>query len=267
MKGILLRVAADTTKDGGRWNGPVDVESGDFVYVPIPQARDRILPKYRPGPTYRDLLPVLHSFSGRHDTRIELPEHLADMGCHLDPNFDELTYGDQATGRGLQISRLKKGDFIAFFAGLKPVVRQKPPTVYALIGLMFVDQVVRVGDASPDELSRNIHGMRTARGTDHRADDDLVVFADRARSGRLRRCIQIGELRRAPGTTRAQYRVRRELLNQWGGRNGDKVGIDVRDGWIQRSVSPPSFLDPDSFLRWFDLEKPELVAANNPRTR
>ena len=34
-RGFLLRVGIDS--DYGGWNGPVDPETGDFVYVPIPE--------------------------------------------------------------------------------------------------------------------------------------------------------------------------------------------------------------------------------------
>jgi hypothetical protein len=40
------------------------------------------------------------------------------------------------------------------------------------------------------------------------------------------------------------YRVTNELLTIW-------CGLDVKDGFIQRSVSPPSFLKPGKFCEWF----------------
>ena len=45
MKGLLVRVAADTTEVGGGWNGPVDSKTGEFVYVPI-----RDSGPFHPGP-------------------------------------------------------------------------------------------------------------------------------------------------------------------------------------------------------------------------
>jgi hypothetical protein len=36
VKGLLVRVAADQSEGGGNWNGPVDSETGEFVYVSIP---------------------------------------------------------------------------------------------------------------------------------------------------------------------------------------------------------------------------------------
>jgi hypothetical protein len=70
-------------------------------------------------------------------------------------------------------------------------------------------------------------------------------------SGRLKRCIPIGEYR-----DRA-YRVRRDLLVQWG-------DVDVNNGYLQRSAKLPEFLDAARFHQWFLEQKPELVAENNP---
>lgn len=36
MNALLVRVGADQSEWGGRWNGPIDSKTGDFVYVPIP---------------------------------------------------------------------------------------------------------------------------------------------------------------------------------------------------------------------------------------
>ena len=80
---------------------------------------------------------------------------------------------------------------------------------------------------------------------------DIVVRARSGFSGRLRRCIPIGEFR-----ARA-YRVRRDLLREWG-------DLDVKDGYIQRSARLPEFRDAARFYRWFLPQRPALVAENNP---
>ena len=38
MKIMLVRVGADQSDGGGSWNGPVDSQSRDFVYVAIPES-------------------------------------------------------------------------------------------------------------------------------------------------------------------------------------------------------------------------------------
>jgi hypothetical protein len=76
------------------------------------------------------------------------------------------------------------------------------------------------------------------------------VRAKPAVSGRLRRCIPSGEFR-----DRA-YRVRSELLKAWG-------GLDISDGYIQRSARLPAFRNAAKFYRWFLAQKPELIQGNN----
>lgn len=53
------------------------------------------------------------------------------------------------------------------------------------------------------------------------------------------------------------YRVTRTLLNEWG-------GLDVNDGFIQRSAFLPGFIDADRFLIWFHKQEPTLIARDNP---
>ncbi|MGB8932233.1 MAG: hypothetical protein WCC48_13400 [Anaeromyxobacteraceae bacterium] len=107
-------------------------------------------------------------------------------------------------------------------------------------------EIVRAGDVQRERWRENAHTRRA----DFPATD-VIVRATPGRSGRLRRCIPIGEFR-----NRA-YRVRPDLLATWG-------GISAKDGFLQRSAVPPRFLEPRRFLGWFQAQKPELVAANNP---
>ena len=55
---------------------------------------------------------------------------------------------------------------------------------------------------------------------------------------------------------RPQYRVKSNLLTEWG-------GLEVNDGWLQRSACLPKFKDTKSFLKWFYKHKPTLIAMNN----
>src|SRR5690606_29815708 len=118
--------------------------------------------------------------------------------------------------------------------------------VYAIIGLYRVAEVVRPHMVERNRWAENAHTRRSVH-----CDDDVIVRAIPGRSGRLRRCIPIGELRERA------YRVRTDLLEAWG-------GLSCRDGYIQRSAVPPMFLDPERFLAWFDDQQPALVAMNNP---
>ncbi len=233
MNGLLVRVGIDST-DGG-WNAPMLLASGKFAYITITETKP-----LRDGMArcYNEFQPVLKPF------RQSLPEALHGQPTHLDPDFDRLTYGDQGQ-RGRRVASLQGGDLLAFFAALRPVDGPARPLVYALIGLYVIGELVPARAIPQSHWAENAHTRRVP------GDTDIVVRARPSVSGRLRRCLPIGELRRGA------YRVRNDLLEAWG-------GLDIKDGFIQRSVHLPAFRDADRFYRWFLKQQPELVAANNP---
>ncbi len=235
MNGLLVRVGADQSAGGGAWNGPVDGASGEFVYVAIPECRPVHAGLEKP---YGALAPSL-SRMGR-----ELPPALRDGHMHLDPDFDHLTYGDQGERAKQLRAALHPGDLVVFYAGLADT-RGAARLVYALIGLLVVDRLERAADASAERRDLNAHSRRASPGA-----EDVIVFGRPGVSGRLRRCVPVGEWR-----DRA-YRVRRDLLAAWG-------GVGVADGYLQRSARLPRLLDPPRFLAWLDRQGPELVGANN----
>jgi hypothetical protein len=238
-QGLLLRVGIDQTC--GKYNAPINPSTHDYMYLPIPQQRDRFISGM--VTTYDTALPYFESWCQKNDTKIQFnPE--GDGGCHLDPDFDYSTYGDQATGRGLQVAKLKKGDFIVFFASFKPITPSEHNLIYALYGMMVVDEVLNVAGISENEFYKNAHTRITNKDS-----DDLVVFADPSLSGRFNRAIPIGEFRNG------SYRVKQEILEEWG-------DIDVKDGFIQRSVRPPWFKKPEQFLKWLDNYQVKLINSN-----
>src|SRR5688572_25005582 len=95
MKGLLVRVGADLSDGGGRWNGPVDGRTKRFCYVPIPETKPT-----RPGlaTTYGPIGRSLEEF------KVNLPPQLAESRTHLDPDFEHLTYGDRGP-KGRQLAR------------------------------------------------------------------------------------------------------------------------------------------------------------------
>lgn len=236
MNALLVRVAADQSRAGGSWNGPVDSSSGTFAYVAIPEG----LPVW-PGleKPYTGLVPILAKFG------VAPPGHLVERHMHLDPDFGRLTYGDVGQ-RAKQIrTALSRSDRIIFYAGLRDI-RGARGLVYAIIGLFEIDSFVPALDVREDNRDMNAHSRRVLR-----ADaDDLIVCGRPGVSGRLQHCIDIGEYR-----NRA-YRVRSDLLQEWG-------GLSNRDGYIQRSARLPRLVDPSRFLRWFEMQRPVLVQANN----
>jgi hypothetical protein len=140
MKGLLVRVAADKTDDGGRWNAPVDSKSHDFVYVSIREKRQFCSGIATP---YNLVVPHL---GGRWPC---LPKWLVRDFMHLDPDFEHLTYRDSGNRANQIREKLRPGDLLVFYAGLKDV-RPAPRLVYAIIGLYEIDEIVERNSAAPD---------------------------------------------------------------------------------------------------------------------
>ena len=232
MKGILIRVGIDST--AGEWNAPVNPSSGSFVYVPIPE--QMTLTRNEPIRRYNELISSLEHCSSR------LPFHLMDLPMHLDPDFEHLTYGD-CYPRNLQIKDIQTGDFITFYAGLRSINPRDKELIYALIGFFIIDEVIPAEKIPRNRLHENAHTRRESNC------GDLIVRARKGQSGRLEKCIRIGEYR-----DRA-YRVYPDLLDKWG-------GLSVKDGYLQRSGRIPSFTKPEQFLTWFWDQKIPLETKN-----
>jgi len=176
----------------------------------------------------------------------ELPARLLGKLVHLDPDFEHLTYGDDGGRRGARVKSLKPGDLLVFYAGLKPVDASVKRLEYALIGMLTVEKIMSINNIPEERWKENAHTRKQSRG-----EDDIVVFGKAGQSGRFEKCIPIGEFRAKA------YRVRRDLLDAWG-------DLDVKDGFIQRSVRPPMFKDATRFKTWLDEQDVTLLAMNNP---
>ena len=236
MNGLLVRVGADLSGGGGSWNGPVDSTTNDFAYVAIPESS-----AIHPGleKSYVALTPTLQRFG------VRLPAHLTGRHMHLDPDFTYLTYGDQGERAKQLRTQLGPGDLIVFYAGLADI-RPNSSLVYALIGLMIVDRLHLAAEVPTSERDSNAHSRRTLSD----GAQDIVVTGRSGVSGRLGRCIPIGEYR-----DRA-YRAQRDILDEWG-------GLSVKNGYLQRSARLPRFLNVERFLRWIDAQEPSLIRSNN----
>ena len=245
MRAYLVRIGVDQVFGG--WNAPMNPDTNEFVYVPIPESRPMQVDLATP---YTLVQPALIRFEGTHPEaparRVRLPSTLVPANMHLDPDFKHLTYGDSGTRRGKGLTDLGPGDVIVFYSGLKPVAPCLHRLVYALVGLYRVAESLRVESVPASRWSENAH---TRCGD--RENKDVIVRASFGSSGRLKKCIPIGEFR-----DRA-YRVERGILADWG-------GLSCRDGYLQRSAVLPTLLDPQRFIKWFERQTPELVNSNNP---
>ena len=244
MRAYLVRIGIDQTYGG--WNGPMNPLTNQFVFVPIPEARAMAPDLATPyGLMHQALAAFERSVPAASARHVRLPAALNRAHMHLDPDFESLTYGDSGSRRGKELTTLSRGDLVAFYSGLQPVSKCQHRLVYALVGLYSVSECVRAGTVPRSRWFENAH----TRFVDREASD-VIVRAEPGRSGRLKRCIPIGEFR-----DRA-YRVTREILDSWG-------GLTCRDGYLQRSAVPPAFLDARRFMNWFEHQEPELVNTNN----
>jgi len=236
MRALLVRVAADQSEGGGHWNGPVDSSTRQFAYVAIPETQrlHRGLNK-----AYAAVSPTLTKLG------LSLPRHLANGDMHLDPDFDHLTYGDQGE-RAKQIrSKLGLGDLLVFYASLQSISADAG-LVYALIGLYVIEEIVPARIVPVSRRDEHAHTRRVLGAT----ATDIVVRARQGVSGRLQRCIPVGDFR-----CRA-YRVWPHLQMTWG-------GLSVKDGYLQRSARLPELQNAPKFYEWFKAQNPMLAARNN----
>jgi hypothetical protein len=234
--GLLVRVGADSSCGGA--SSPIRTSTGEFVYVPNPERLESV--RQVSGRPYSEVAHRVRAFLGSDAVERWLPH---DRYMHLDPDFDCLTYGDTGALRGSRVAALSPGDFLAFYASLRPVDRAGW-LVYALIGFLTVERVERASEVRAFERNLNAHTRRARI-----SPDDVVVFGAEHTSGRLERAIPIAEYRGCA------YRVRRDLLDAWG-------GLSSPDGHLQRSAVPPLFRDPQRFLDWLDAQHPRLIKAN-----
>lgn len=248
-KGLLVRVGIDQTYGG--WNAPCH-EDGAFCYIPMqPLIQEEFDQGFKT--TYDEFEQVYQRFAGAES---QLPDKLHKEPCHLDPDFRFSTYGDKGgSARANRILEYFKGspdNFIVFYASFKPIGRNQEPLVYAIMGFYRFQNVGLANQVPLDQRDQNAH-TRLAN-YQLRTNNDIVIFADKNTSGRLKSLINIGEQR---GENR-QYYVQEKLFNEWG-------GISSKKGWIQRSAYPPNFCDSEKFLKWFYAQNPEFVHENNIR--
>jgi len=246
-RGLLVRIGADQSCAGGRFNGPADSKTKEFTYVPIPEDRE-----IRPGmeKSYGLVSPT------RSRCSVQLPADLRQRNMHLDPDFEHLTYGDE-NNKGRRIYKMwedEKGlDFLVFYAGLKDSNPANKRLVYAIIGFYMIDEIVYATYVPPSRYDENAHTRRAQIG-----EDEIVVRAKHGQSGRLRKYLPIGSYRSCSKEPDGclQYRVESDLLKKWG-------DLYVKDGWIQRGACLHEFKNADRFSKWFKPYKKYLVEQNN----
>jgi len=242
MKAILVRIGVDQAYGG--WNAPVNPKTGQFVFVPIP---DGVNKEYTPGNArgYDEIITPLAEFAEHCGVSgLCLPKTLRQRNMHLDPDFDHLTYGDNGMRRGARIATLGPNDLLVFYAGLRSII-DSSELVYALVGLFVVEEVVGAVNVRAGQRHQNAHTRWATISV-----NDVIVRGKDGLSGRFDRCVLIGEWRDKA------YRVCRDVEDAWG-------GLTVKNGYIQRSVVPPAFLNASRFYSWFQEQGLMLLKRNN----
>jgi hypothetical protein len=117
---------------------------------------------------------------------------------------------------------------------------------YAIIGLYVIDTIVDATAVPRSQWDDNAHTRRVLED----GATDIVVRAKPGKSGRVHRCIPIGEFRERA------YRVTQPLLQCWG-------GVSAKNGFLQRSARLPEIRNAVAFYNWFTKQHPTFLASNN----
>ncbi|HEY3931878.1 MAG TPA: hypothetical protein VGM58_05855 [Verrucomicrobiae bacterium] len=231
-RGLLVRVGIDSSC--GEWNAPCDIQSGSFTYVPIPESKEQ----HASLATHYD---EFQKSASR--LNVVFPTALQGQAAHLDPDFHHLTYGDQGqrAARIRNIVSESDNSFLVFYVSLRDV--QTSALVYAMIGFYWIAELIEASAVTKSRWHENAHTRRKTNA------GDIVIRAAPNKSGRLDKFITIGSYR-----DRA-YRIDKSILDAWG-------GLDVQDGYVQRSAFLPEFRNPSRFLDWLSHQKINLLAQN-----
>lgn len=258
-KAVLVRVGIDSTKESGKWNAPVNPDTWEFAYVPVLEDEGRGKGVIKKKPIRAGYEITYEQFKKPYENlgRV-LKSELLEEGkfAHLDPDFRYLTYGDAGNkGAHLKNLYLEEDDILAFYAALAPpdVERKTGKLIYALIGLY---RLKGPGVLAKDIIQENWYENAHTRREPNDDDKDIVFHGkrDEGVSGRLERCIPIGEYRSIRYYPR--YYLESEIQNKWG---------EPRPIYIQRGSH--DLCDPDKFYEWFQEQKQKLgirlVKENN----
>lgn len=152
---VLSGVGADTTNASPV---PRVYDDGGFDYIPIPETARGTTTETR---TYADV-PTREGtaadylkavYPGGGDKAIE-GEALASFPLHYDPNFDALTYGERRPAYVERLRRLKEGDGVVFYTGLRS--KDEEGLHRYAFGYLVVEEVVYFGELNGKEAKRRI---------------------------------------------------------------------------------------------------------------
>jgi hypothetical protein len=184
MQVVLLRVGIDTGSGG--IHGPL-FKDGSFEFLWIP---DKYNVERR---TYESVM-------GRHGRKLieYFPQYrqpkMEKCTVHADPEFETFTYGDPTKPKA-GLRRLKPGDYLAFYCGLKGWGWECDPALY-LIGYFHVLLAGLATNFDEEEIKRCFAANAHIKHQDlYREQKDRLVLVKGSKESRLlRKAVQISEV-------------------------------------------------------------------------
>ncbi len=221
MKAMLLRVGIDKGSDGIL--APL-FKDGTFLYIPLSE-KD---PETEEKRTFQDL-----EDSKGHRLSQYLPEKVLNRKIHHDPEFNTFTYADQGR-KTIYLTKLRKGDYLVFYAGLTPWEEDKKEGLY-IIGYLVVEQVVMLGKL--DQKQQNIIKRKYPCNSHLKRpwkEGVVLVVGDQKKSKLIGKALPLSSPK-LDKRGRPYHAVSQDMENL--------LGIY---GSIQRSIPPRFIEDPQS---------------------
>jgi hypothetical protein len=170
---VLLRVGIDTGSGG--MLGPI-FDNGTFEFIPIVGSRDCF------GRTYGNTMgrhgrKLIDYFLGKRKVKMQ------NAPLHFDPEFKSYTYGDPTRPKQ-SLKKLKRGDLLVLYAGLKGWDCKTPPGLY-IVGYFVVKDAGIYNDLKRDgrlkPFAKNWHILN-----EHEKDSfDRLILVNGGKGSRL----------------------------------------------------------------------------------
>ena len=176
-RAMLMRVGIDGTKGTGNWYSPY-FDDMSFVLLPIIEGWAFGVPTY--GEYLNELgVESMDCFSKRKYSEME------DKQIHLDPNFENFTYGEPGSKKMKNLRKLSKGDLLVFMGAFWPFRRgatrkelepQKKMGIFGYFELARNPCTIRslIPDDDFDKLNEDIENIRTLLPDESYADNPHV---------------------------------------------------------------------------------------------
>lgn len=190
MKGILLRVGADTKNPGVL--API-FDDGSFEFIPIAEEEGTVLDEMTYG-----------SLKGRHGEVLladYLPEKYRNWIPHNDPEFITPSYGDP-TSKKSSLKKLQKNDLLVFNAGLRAYNTDNyPRRANYIVGYFTVDRIVDFSKLTNKKHQEEWNLLQNNFHVGYRKEEDcFIIVGQKENSALFSKAILFSELRpRADG--------------------------------------------------------------------